>query len=77
MGGLVPDVVFRRDGSISLIGGTSWVGGIEQRISSRASMAGYYSGVDIDDNFDLDTDGNYMAMGFPARQTRTTARSRS
>ena len=65
VGGLVPDVVFRRDGSISLIGGTSWVGGLEQRISSRASLAGYYSGVDIDDNFDLDTDGSYIGYGFP------------
>jgi hypothetical protein len=65
VGGLVPDLAFRRDGSISLIGTSSWVGGIEQRISSRASVAGYYSGVDTDDTFELDTDGRYIGFGFP------------
>ena len=67
IGGLVPDVAFRRDGSISTIGTTSWVGGVEQRISPRLSLAGYYSGVDTDDNFDLDTDGSYIGFGFPRR----------
>ena len=76
IGGLVPDVAFRRDGSISTIGTTSWVGGVEQKISPRLSLAGYYSGVDTDANFDLDTDGSYIGFGFPARRTRTTARFR-
>ena len=65
IGGLVPDVAFRRDGSISAIGTTSWVGGVEQKISPRLSVGGYYSGVNTDDNFDLDTDGGYIGFGYP------------
>ena len=40
IGGLVPDVAFRRDGSISTIGTTSWVGGVEQKISPQV-VAGW------------------------------------
>ena len=65
IGGLVPDAAFRRDGSISTIGTTSWVVGVEQRISPRLSLAGYYSGVDTDANFDLDTDGSHIGFGYP------------
>ena len=76
IGGLVPDATFRRDGSIRSIGTTSWVGGVEQKISPTLSLAGYYSGLDTDASFDLDTDGSYIGFGFPARRTRTTARFR-
>jgi hypothetical protein len=65
IGGLVPDAAFRRDGSISTIGTTSWVGGIEQTLSPRLSLGGYYSGLDADDNFDLDTDHGYIGYGYP------------
>ena len=65
VGGLVPDAAFRRDGSISTIATTSWVGGVEQRISRRVSVAAYYSGVDADDNFDRDSDGSYIGFGYP------------
>jgi hypothetical protein len=65
IGGLAPDAAFRRDGSISTIGTTSWVGGIEQKISPKLSIAGYYSGLDTDANFDLDSDGRYIGFGFP------------
>ena len=65
VGGLVSDVAFRRDGSISTIGTTSWVGGVEQRVSERVSLGGYYSGVDADDNFDLDVSGSYIGFGYP------------
>ncbi len=65
IGGLVPDAAFRSDGSISTIGTTSWVGGVEQRISPRLSLGAYYSGVDTDDNFDLDTGGDYIGFGYP------------
>ena len=34
-GGLVPDVAFRSDGSISPIKTTSWVGGVEQKVSAK------------------------------------------
>ena len=65
IGGMVPDAAFRRDGSISTISTMSWVGGVEQKISPRVSLAGYYSGLDTDANFDLDTDGSYIGFGFP------------
>jgi hypothetical protein len=65
IGGLVPDAAFRRDGSIRTIGTRSWVGGVEQRISPTLSLAGYYSGLDTDASFDLDTDGSYIGFGFP------------
>ena len=65
IGGLVPDAAFRRDGSIRTIGTTSWVGGVEQKISPTLSLAGYYSGLDTDASFDLDTDGSYIGFGFP------------
>ena len=65
IGGLVPDAAFRRDGSIRTVGTTSWVGGVEQKVSPRLSLAGYYSGLDTDATFDLDTDGSYIGFGFP------------
>ena len=65
IGGLVPDAAFRSDGSISTIATTSWVGGVEQRITPRVSVAAYYSGVDSDANFALDTDGSYIGFGYP------------
>ena len=65
VGGLVPDAVFRSDGSISTIGTTSWVGGVEQKVSDRVSLGGYYSGVNSDDNFYSDDGGNYIGFGFP------------
>ena len=65
VGGLVPDVVFRSDGSISPIGTTSWVGGVEQKVSDRVSLGAYYSGVNTDDNFYLDADSRYVGFGYP------------
>ena len=65
IGGLVPDAAFRRDGSISTIGTVTWMGGVEQKISPKLSLAGYYSGLDTDASFDLDTDGSYVGFGFP------------
>ena len=38
---------------------------MEQKISSRLSLAGYYSGVNTDASFELDTDGSYIGFGFP------------
>jgi hypothetical protein len=74
IGGLVPDAAFRRDGSISTISTMSWVGGIEQRISPRLSLSGYYSGVNTDGDFDLDTDGNYIGFGFPGASNSNNRR---
>ena len=38
IGGLTPDVAFRRDGSIHAIATMSWVGGVEQQISAELSV---------------------------------------
>ena len=65
VGGLAPDVAFHRDGSVSNIRTSSWVAGIEQKVFSRASVAGYYSGMVIDNNFDRDEDGSFIGYGFP------------
>lgn len=65
IGGLVPDASFKGDGSISLIDTTSWVAGVEQMLTPRASMAGYYSGVKAEDNYFTDTDGRFIGFGFP------------
>lgn len=65
VGGLAPDAVFRRDGSLSLIGTTSWVGGIEQTLGPTYSLGGYYSGVVIDRNYSMDGDGDFIGYGFP------------
>jgi hypothetical protein len=74
IGGLVPDAAFRRDGSITTIGTTSWVGGVEQRISPRLSLAGYYSGLDTDASFDVDTDGSFIGFGFPGSSNSNNRR---
>jgi hypothetical protein len=65
VGGLVPDAAFRRDASISTIDTSSWVAGVEQKVSSTLSLAAYYSGVDAKETFDLETDGRYIGFGFP------------
>jgi hypothetical protein len=65
VGGLVPDVAFRSDGSISPIGTTSWVGGVEQKVSDRVSLGAYYSGVNTDDNFHVEADSRYIGFGYP------------
>jgi len=65
IGGLVPDAAFRSDGSISLIDTTSWVGAVEQTLTPRVSVAGYYSGVKAGDNSFTDRDGGFIGFGFP------------
>ena len=65
IGGLVPDAAFRTDGSISLIDTTSWVGGVEQSLTPRASIAGYFSGVKAGDTYYTDRDGSFIGFGFP------------
>ena len=57
IGGLVPDVAFRRtlDHAIGDV-----LGGGVTKFTPRLSVGGYYSGVN-DDNFDADTDGAISA----------------
>jgi hypothetical protein len=70
-GGLAPDVAFRSDGSIAPIRTTSWVAGLEQVVSPRVSVAGYYSGVAIDDTYFADTDGGAIGYGYPGASNAT------
>ncbi len=65
IGGLVPDAAFRSDGSISLTDTTSWVAGVEQSVTDRVSVAGYYSGVNTDGNYSTDRDGSAIGFGYP------------
>ena len=65
IGGLVPDAGFKSDGSLSLIDTTSWVAAVEQTLTPRVSVAGYYSGVNAGDNYFTDTDGRFIGFGFP------------
>jgi hypothetical protein len=65
IGGLVPDVTFNADSSIDPLDTTSWVGGVEWALGSRASIAGYYSGSDTDKQSATDTDGTFIGFGFP------------
>jgi hypothetical protein len=65
IGGLVPDVAFGPDGSIDPIGTVSWVAGLEQKVSARASLAAYGSGVEAANEYAVDADGRYIGFGFP------------
>ena len=65
LGGLVPDVVVRADGSIEPVRSTSWVGGVEHRVSPRVVLAGYYSGLYTASSVALDADGTFIGFGFP------------
>jgi hypothetical protein len=65
VGGLVPDVAFRADGSIRPIPVTSWVAGVEQVVSPRTSIGGYYSGLRTDDSHFVDLDGGPIGFGYP------------
>jgi hypothetical protein len=65
IGGLVPDVAFARDGSISLIPARSWVTGLEHRMSPQTVFAAYYSGVSTGSQYSLDDDGRHIGFGFP------------
>lgn len=65
IGGLVPDVTFDADSSIDPLDTTSWVTGVEQKLGPWVSIAGYYSGVDTDNQVATDTDGSFIGFGFP------------
>ena len=65
IGGLVPDVSISADGRIHPIRASSWVAGIEQRLSMHASIAFYDSGVHADASYSTDTDGTYIGFGYP------------
>lgn len=65
IGGLVPDVSISADGNIHPIRTTSWVTGVEQTITPKLSVSGYYSGVRTFNSYSQDTDGSFIGFGFP------------
>jgi len=65
IGGLVPDAAFSANGSITPIDTTSYVFGVEQKLSATLSVAGYFSGVEADAAAFVDTNGRYIGFGFP------------
>ena len=74
IGGLVPDVSVSADGRIHPIHTYSWVGGVECRLMTRASVAFYDSGAHADGSYSSDADGTYIGFGYPgAPNTDNTA----
>jgi hypothetical protein len=65
MGGLVPDVSISGDGRIHPIHTYSWVSGVEYRLMTRASVAGYDSGTHADASHSIDADGASIGFGYP------------
>jgi len=65
VGGLIPDVTFKADGSISPIRTASWVTGFEQSLAKDVSLAGYYNGVYASASYFRDTNHSYIGYGFP------------
>jgi hypothetical protein len=65
IGGLVPDVSFKADGTISPIITTSWVTGVEQKLTKNLSGALYYSGLYADRSWGTDTNGSFIGYGYP------------
>jgi hypothetical protein len=65
IGGLVPDVIVRADGSIAPVTAYSWVGGFEVAPSKATGFYVYYSGVYADRKTAVDLDGSFIGFGYP------------
>ena len=65
IGGLVPDVVVRADGTISPVKAYSWVSGLEWAATARIGVFGYFSGFYAARNTALDANGSPIGFGFP------------
>jgi hypothetical protein len=65
IGGLVPDVSISADGQIHPIRASSWVAGVERRLTTQASAAIYDSGVHADKSYSVDTNGADIGFGYP------------
>jgi hypothetical protein len=65
IGGLMPDVTVSADGRIHPVHTNSWVAGVEYRLSARASIAAYDSGVRARAIYSTDADGTYIGFGYP------------
>ena len=65
IGGLVPDVIVRANGTISPIKAYSWVSGFEIAPNKQTGLYAYYSGLYGEKNLAIDTTGNYIGWGYP------------
>jgi hypothetical protein len=65
LGGLVPDVIVRADGSIAPITAYSWVSGFEVAPTKATGLYLYYSGVYADRKTAVDLDGSLIGFGYP------------
>jgi len=65
IGGLVPDVIVRADGSIAPITAYSWVSGFEIAPNKSTGLYVYYSGLYGERRTAVDTDGSLIGWGFP------------
>ena len=65
IGGLVPDVIVRANGTISPIKAYSWVSGFEIAPDKQTGFYIYYSGLYGEKNVAIDTTGNYIGWGYP------------
>ena len=74
IGGLIPDVIVRADGTISPVRSASWVGGVEQVVSKDFSIAAYYSGAYAYRNHGVDSDGMYLGFGYPGSSNSNNRR---
>ena len=74
IGGLVPDLTFTADSSIQPLWTRSWISGVEYKVSSIVSLAGYYSGVDTEDSAHIDTNGNDIGYGYPGSSNTNNKR---
>jgi len=69
IGGLVPDVIVRADGSISPITSYSWVSGFEIAPSKATGFYAYFSGLYGRRNTAIDLTGSYIGWGYPGAST--------
>ena len=65
IGGLVPDVIVRADGSIAPIKSYSWVSGFEVAPNKATGFYAYYSGAYGERKTAVDTDGKFIGWGYP------------
>ena len=65
IGGLVPDVIVRADGTISPIRAYSWVSGFEIAPNKATGLYAYFSGLYGLRNSAIDADGSYIGWGYP------------
>jgi len=65
IGGLVPDVIVRADGSIVPIPAYSWVSGFEFAPNKTTGLYAYYSGLYGERKTAVDTDGSLIGWGYP------------